>query len=117
MNNVCKILRNSYVICSRNFLRTFRKSLLFHKNIQPSPGSEVINTDDEQTYEILSKDMQVYKDFITIEEEEGLLKEVENHLKRLRYEYDHWDDVRSYLQLIYLFSLIIYLKKIENKTV
>ncbi|CAD5125190.1 DgyrCDS13432 [Dimorphilus gyrociliatus] len=36
--------------------------------------------------------MLIFKDFITVEEEDNLLRELEVHLKRLRYEYDHWDD-------------------------
>lgn len=37
--------------------------------------------------------MTIVRDFITETEEKILLKQVEPHLKRLRYEFDHWDDV------------------------
>lgn len=37
-------------------------------------------------------DMQVLQDFITPAEEESLLNEVDPYLKRLKYEFDHWDD-------------------------
>lgn len=40
--------------------------------------------------------MLLMESFITSTEEESLLKEVEPYLKRLRYEFDHWDDVRFY---------------------
>lgn len=36
----------------------------------------------------------VKPDFITEAEEQQLLQEVEPHMKRLRYEKSHWDDVR-----------------------
>uniref|UniRef100_A0A1I8PFX8 Alpha-ketoglutarate-dependent dioxygenase AlkB-like domain-containing protein n=1 Tax=Stomoxys calcitrans TaxID=35570 RepID=A0A1I8PFX8_STOCA len=37
-------------------------------------------------------DMKVLVDFITVEEETKLLEEIEPYMKRLRYEFDHWDD-------------------------
>ncbi|KAK2575101.1 hypothetical protein KPH14_008827 [Odynerus spinipes] len=36
--------------------------------------------------------MKVYPDFITPEEEASLIKELEPYMKRLRYEFAHWDD-------------------------
>ncbi|XP_005177792.1 alpha-ketoglutarate-dependent dioxygenase alkB homolog 7, mitochondrial [Musca domestica] len=38
------------------------------------------------------RDMRVVVDFITEDEEAKLLEEIEPYMKRLRYEYDHWDD-------------------------
>lgn len=38
------------------------------------------------------QDMQVYPGFVTEEEEASLLAELEPYLKRMRYEFDHWDD-------------------------
>ncbi|XP_012262715.1 alpha-ketoglutarate-dependent dioxygenase alkB homolog 7, mitochondrial [Athalia rosae] len=40
----------------------------------------------------LSATMQVFPDFITLEEEESLLQEIEPYMKKLRYEFSHWDD-------------------------
>lgn len=37
--------------------------------------------------------VEVQFDFITKEEEQALLKELEPGLKKKRYEFDHWDDV------------------------
>ncbi|KAE9550313.1 hypothetical protein FO519_006473 [Halicephalobus sp. NKZ332] len=45
----------------------------------------------------MTKSCSVKEDFITCEEESSLLKEIEPHMKRLRYEKSHWDDA------IYLF--------------
>jgi hypothetical protein len=38
-------------------------------------------------------DMRVLDNFLTTDEEEEFLKEIEPYLKRMRYEFDHWDDV------------------------
>lgn len=50
-------------------------------------------TSDAQTEQELAPSLLVQEDFISEEEEQELLDEVEPYLKRLRYEYDHWDDV------------------------
>lgn len=47
--------------------------------------------------------VQVLQNFISEEEEEAFLKELDPGLKRKRYEVDHWDDVRSHGH--YFFSL------------
>ena len=52
-----------------------------------------ISCDDKPTKDILLQDMLIYNDFITEEEEESLFNEVEPYMKRLRYEYNHWDNV------------------------
>jgi len=38
-------------------------------------------------------DMQVIKNFVTEEEEQVLMREIEPHISRLPYESSHWDDV------------------------
>ena len=48
---------------------------------------------DKPTKDIILQDMLIYNDFITEEEEESLFNEVEPYLKRMRYEYNHWDNV------------------------
>ena len=37
--------------------------------------------------------MIVKTDFLTENEEESLISEVNKYMKRLRYEFDHWDNV------------------------
>lgn len=49
------------------------------------------------------KDMKVIPNFITDKEEQSIFQEVEPYLKRLHYESDHWDDVRT-IHFIFLFS-------------
>ncbi|GFG39502.1 hypothetical protein Cfor_00497 [Coptotermes formosanus] len=43
--------------------------------------------------EIVMRDMRVIENFLNEEEERSLHEEVEPHMRRLRYEFDHWDDV------------------------
>lgn len=43
---------------------------------------------------LFKNDMKVLPDFITDVEETQLFEEVEPYMKRMRYEYDHWDDVK-----------------------
>lgn len=42
--------------------------------------------------EIMMRDVRVIEDFLNEEEEKSLHEEVEPHMRRLRYEFDHWDD-------------------------
>lgn len=37
--------------------------------------------------------MTVHNDFLSETEEKSILDEIEPYMKRLRYEFDHWDDV------------------------
>lgn len=39
--------------------------------------------------------MTVHKNFLSEVEENSILDEIEPYLKRMKYELDHWDDVRS----------------------
>lgn len=58
----------------------------------PSPWDEYGDTTDPGTATVISTDLLVYMDFVSEEEERSLLDEVEPHLKRLKYEENHWDD-------------------------
>lgn len=46
-----------------------------------------------QELKYFKNDMKLLPDFISELEETQLFEEVEPYMKRLRYEYDHWDDV------------------------
>ncbi|KAF7991921.1 hypothetical protein HCN44_010722 [Aphidius gifuensis] len=51
------------------------------------------NIDNDKNWkEELLKTMKIYPDFINKDEEESLFQEVEPYMKKLRYEFDHWDD-------------------------
>ncbi|XP_011661956.1 alpha-ketoglutarate-dependent dioxygenase alkB homolog 7, mitochondrial [Strongylocentrotus purpuratus] len=62
-------------------------------SVSPSrEPSRLLECSDEKTQEIAEKDFIVIQNFITEEEEDSLLKEAERFLKKVRYEYDHWDN-------------------------
>lgn len=46
-----------------------------------------------ETAQNLFNDMTVKENFLSEEDEQSLFTELEPYLKRLRYEFDHWDDV------------------------
>lgn len=50
-------------------------------------------TDEEKS--VLLNSMLLFEDFLTPNEEKTMFDEVEPYMKRLRYEFDHWDDVSS----------------------
>ena len=41
--------------------------------------------------------MKIFPDFISQKEEDSILKEMDPYLKRLRYEFAHWDNVSKIL--------------------
>lgn len=51
--------------------------------------------------------MQVYPEFITEREEIALLNELEPQLRRMRYEFDHWDNVSGNIFLFFIYSNIV----------
>ena len=58
-----------------------------------TPSEHVIEASDEQTRSAVAESMIVHEDFLTSEEESSLLSEILPYMEKLRYEYDHWDDV------------------------
>lgn len=46
--------------------------------------------------ELARRDMIVVNDFITEDEENNLLQEIEPKWRRLKYQFDHWDNVMFY---------------------
>ncbi|GFR57786.1 alpha-ketoglutarate-dependent dioxygenase alkB homolog 7, mitochondrial-like Protein [Elysia marginata] len=55
-------------------------------------SKDYLDAKDNRSREILANDMIVKTDFISEREEELLFKEVEKYMRRLRYEFDHWDN-------------------------
>lgn len=49
--------------------------------------------DAEQMKNVVSS-MIIHSDFLSVEEEQSVFAEVQPYMKKLRYEFDHWDDVR-----------------------
>lgn len=55
--------------------------------------ADKVDKSSENWKDALYTTMKVYPDFITEEEEISLMKEVDPYMRRLRYEFSHWDDV------------------------
>ncbi|XP_053677940.1 alpha-ketoglutarate-dependent dioxygenase alkB homolog 7, mitochondrial [Anopheles nili] len=81
--------------------RLFHQSLVrCDRNSKPANTNDAIATDclsffgqwPEPDRECFISDMRIIHQFININEESSLLDEIEPYLKRLRYEFDHWDD-------------------------
>ncbi|XP_018571209.1 alpha-ketoglutarate-dependent dioxygenase alkB homolog 7, mitochondrial [Anoplophora glabripennis] len=49
-------------------------------------------TDNTDLAKSLVNSMTVHNDFLSEDEEKSILDEIEPYLKRMRYEFDHWDD-------------------------
>ncbi len=76
----------------------------FNKHALPVQVNHLISCTDPLTGSVMEESMSVVEDFITPEEEKSLINEVEPHLSRLRYEFDHWDDVCTYVHVHYFLS-------------
>ncbi|XP_074041878.1 alpha-ketoglutarate-dependent dioxygenase alkB homolog 7, mitochondrial isoform X2 [Leptinotarsa decemlineata] len=79
-------------------------SLAFSDQSRISPSTKILETipnylslsqdfidNPERALELVSG-MTVHKDFLSEDEEKSILNEIEPYMKRLRYEFDHWDD-------------------------
>ncbi|CAH0595003.1 unnamed protein product [Chrysodeixis includens] len=74
-------------------------SSLLNVDVAPNTGdpnllmfSPTWKESDEKLRATVLQDMQVYPEFITEREEIALLNELEPQLRRMRYEFDHWDN-------------------------
>ncbi len=73
-------------------LKMFAKKICFSSKILQS-SNQIFETDDLQVLDMLSKYMIVKEDFLSESDEINLLNEIEPYMKKLRYEFDHWDNV------------------------
>ena len=76
------------MLLRRLLVRTLRTS---HQSLRAK--SSLIECNDPELAAIFEKDLIVKENFISVDEEVSLLNEIEPYMKKLRYEYDHWDDV------------------------
>lgn len=58
--------------------------------------------------ENLLNDFFVLPNFVSAEEEKALIEEIDPYMKRLKYEFDHWDDVRSLMHDVSVRETAIY---------
>lgn len=54
-----------------------------------------VEASDADTLQVICSSFRIFKNFISEAEEETLFNEVERHLKRAKYEFDHWDNVQT----------------------
>ncbi|XP_022831755.1 alpha-ketoglutarate-dependent dioxygenase alkB homolog 7, mitochondrial isoform X2 [Spodoptera litura] len=85
----------------RKLCGTFPRSIsgLVQPDVMPVTGDpnlvDITSWKEDEEPELRSAvlaDMQVYPDFISEKEENALLQELEPILRRMRYEFDHWDN-------------------------
>jgi len=90
MKQFSLILKN---LCKQaSSLRTYKLCSTFSKLATPCI-SQVADTSDPTLLQLLNDDLVVKNSFITDTEESSILAEINPYMSRLRYEYDHWDDV------------------------
>ena len=102
-------LQNSAVILKtsrhhRNCIGRTLSTFVENKNYLPWCESS-----DKDTENIVAKGFKLIQNFITEDEEESLIREAEKHLKRTRYEYDHWDNVRKNPGTTYILVYSVYI--------
>jgi hypothetical protein len=81
---VLKFLKNDTKLNQRLFSSTTK--LLTTK-------SDQIEASSEETFKEISESFILENDFLSEAEEESILNEINPYMKRLRYEFDHWDNV------------------------
>jgi hypothetical protein len=69
------------------------KAYATNTNIHVSNCSHLLEANDPEVFKLMDRYMIVKENFLSEQEEASLLEEIEPYMKRLRYEFDHWDDV------------------------
>ncbi|XP_063704368.1 alpha-ketoglutarate-dependent dioxygenase alkB homolog 7, mitochondrial [Culicoides brevitarsis] len=87
------LLRNSHRLIKQQFLLT-RKSHVITRNSSEACENtfDFVGNWPLAEKELFLQDMIIQPDFITPHEEDEIMKEIDPYLKRLKYEFDHWDD-------------------------
>lgn len=80
----------------------------------PLNVDQYMKCSDENTKNELKDDMLITYDFISEEEENQLLNEIEPYLKRLRYESNHWDDVSVKISYVHFFHILSHMLTDES---
>lgn len=71
-----------------------------------SSDAKGLNIDVTKDWKVeLHNTMKILPNFISEKEEEVLMREIEPYMKRLRYEYSHWDNVSTMLMCRYSLSI------------
>lgn len=89
------LLRSSSINAIKAHKGSFGTTASLNKNLTGAISDDKIEASDSATYQTLKKYMIVKNDFLTEADEKNLLDEVEPYMQRLRYEFDHWDNVNA----------------------
>lgn len=99
---ICKSIKQiNRLLVLRNCSQTS-----FHNNNNKTEDYLIANKLVDTNDSTFLRNIYVFEDFLTENEEKSLLNEIEPYMKKLRYEFDHWDDV-NYLKLISLYLKFI----------
>ncbi|KAJ8963555.1 hypothetical protein NQ314_005560 [Rhamnusium bicolor] len=63
--------------------------------------TEEFSDENANLAEDLVNTMTVVDEFLREDEERSILDEIDPYMKKLRYEFDHWDDVSYYTYSLY----------------
>lgn len=69
------------------------RGLILNRALSAKALNPLIHSDDPEIYKIMQDALVIKDDFVNEQEEDCLIKEIEPYMKRLHYEFDHWDDV------------------------
>lgn len=93
----------------RNVHKAFRYSTI--KNINSNSDIRELNDNTIKDWRVKLYDtMKVLPNFISEKEEDILVQEVDPYMKRLRYEYSHWDNVGKMLNVYVFLCGLFYLE-------
>ncbi|CAF0716926.1 unnamed protein product [Brachionus calyciflorus] len=63
-----------------------------NEKLQIKNSVHLLDSNDPEVFKTMEQFMIIKEDFINENEEKSLLDEIDPYMKRLRYEFDHWDD-------------------------
>ncbi|GAB6032747.1 hypothetical protein CHUAL_011615 [Chamberlinius hualienensis] len=94
LSECSRIMRvnHKFILNAKNAIVTFPRKWLSSRSSTDVPHYVHVSSNNLQVLSVAVKDTIVHEDFISEEEEESMLKELEPYMKRLRYESSHWDD-------------------------
>lgn len=101
INGVNRHMRNTSTASSTSTTNSY--SSTHNKN-----NASSIQFSSCQAEQLIGDSLILQEDFISSHEEELLLKEVLPYMKRLRYEYSHWDDVRRLIMYVVLLIVVLH---------
>lgn len=94
-NKISKFILINRLIKSQTLFSkcfTSNQSIDSKRCLKTNDNCDYLDSTNVEAFDLIKNSMKVLNDFVTEEEEQSLIKEIEPYLKRLRYESSHWDD-------------------------